>query len=226
MSFGFFECKFCNKRYIKEPQFLKHTCEPSARYTFITTEPRGKAAYIIYKKWIKARGFRTVTREIFIDSRYYAPIVRFAEFYAEAMLPDMDDYIKFVTKDKLLPGLWYHDFVYEDYVASFDERVSPLRQAEITYKNLDTLARQSGCTIAGIFDHIYVSDLVKLIQCRRLSPWVLMVSDRFYEYVNECTPEEKPALESMVNEDIWIPRFKANLKSYKMIVSLTKEFGI
>lgn len=226
MNFGFFECKFCNQRYIKEAQFKKHKCELMERDEFVRTTKRGRFAFGIYKTWIKVRKFQPQGRDVFIESRYYTSIIKFAQFYYDYMLPDVEDYVKFVTRKQFLPQMWTNGDVYEQYISTYDDRVKPLKQAEVTFKYMTILANSIECEMHEIFDYIYVNELVKLIQCRRFSPWVLLLSKRFHRYMVELQPEFLPALESMVSEDIWSVRFKANPKEYKAIRELVKEFGI
>lgn len=226
MNYGFFECKFCNQRYVKEAQFKKHKCNLMERDEFVRTDKRGRFAFTVYKKWIKTRGYRTPGRDTFIESRYYNSILKFADFYYETMLPDVEDYIEFMVEDNYLPSLWTNATVYEQYMTAFDDRVRPLKQADITFKYLDIMARTLDCEPAEVFDYIYVNELVKLIQCRRLSPWVLLVSKRFHRYMEECDPDEVLMLESMVNPDVWNQKFKAWPKSLRSIRKLTKELGL
>lgn len=226
MKFGFFECKFCNQRYVKEAQFKKHKCDLMERDEFVRTKTRGRFAYTAYLAWLKARGYQKQGREVFIESRYYTSILKFVEFYYSTMLPDLEDYIKYVTEGDFLPQMWTNATVYEQYISSFDRRMKPLKQADITFKYLDVLARQLECEPVEVFDYIYVNELVKLIQCRRFSPWVLLASKRFHRYMAELEPEEVPVLEAMVNEDIWLPKFRERPKDYKLICQLTKELGI
>ena len=226
MNYGFFECKFCNQRYVKEAQFKKHKCDLMERDEFVRTDKRGRFAFNVYKTWIKVRGYLPQGRGTFIESRYYNSILKFAAFYYDAMLPDVEDYIKFMVEGEFLPQMWYNTTVYEQYLVAFDDRVKPLKQAEITFKYLDILARSLECEPVEVFDYIYVNELVKLIQCRRLSPWVLLVSKRFHQYMADCDEAELPALETMVNEDIWAHKFKAWPKSVATIRKLAKELGI
>ena len=128
-----------------------------------------------------------------------------------------------MVENNYLPQMWYNTTVYEQYLVAFDDRVKPLKQAEITFRYLDILARSLECEPAEVFDYIYVNELVKLIQCRRFSPWVLLVSKRFHRYMEECDEDEVPVLETMVNEDIWSKKFKAWPKSLATIRKLTKE---
>lgn len=226
MNYGFFECKFCNQRYVKEEQFNKHKCDLMERDEFVRTKRRGRFAFNVYKSWIKARGYQPQGRDTFIESRYYNSIIKFTDFYYSAMLPDVDDYIEFMVEGDFLPQMWINTTVYEQYLVAFDDRVKPLKQAEISFKYLGILARSLECEPVEIFDFIYVNELAKLIQCRRLSPWVLLVSQRFHRYMEECDPDEVLVLEAMVNADVWLPKFKAWPKSYKTIRKLTKELGI
>lgn len=224
--FGFFECEFCNKRYLKEPQFKKHKCDLMERHAFVKNTKRGRFAFTVYKAWIKARGFQPQDRETFIESRYYNSILKFAEFQFSVMLPDMEDYVEFMVSEAMLPQMWTNATMYERYILEYDERVTPAKQAEITFQFLNTLAQTLECQPAEVFDYLYVTDIVKLIQCRRFSPWVLLASKRFSRYVAEADPDERPVLESMVNLDIWLPRFREQPKERAKIEKLTKQLGI
>lgn len=226
MNLGFFECKFCGQRYVKEERFKKHECELMRRYNFVREEKRGRVAFTVYKTWIEVRGYQVPKVSTFIESRYYNSILKFVDFYNEVMLPDLRDYIEFMVKDNFLPQMWTNNSVYEEYITSFDDRVKPLKQAAITFKYLDMLAKALDCEIAEVFDYIYVSEITKLIQCRRLSPWVLLLSKRFHRYMEDCNEDELMVLQTMVNQDIWLPKMRAKPSACNTIRKLTKELGI
>lgn len=225
--YGFWECDFCETRFTKEGNYKKHRCEMMVRDDFIRNTKRGRFAFMVYNHYMKTRGYVKQDRSVFRESKHYNSILKFVEFYYSAMLPDMPDYIDFVVNDiNLLPQYWTRNDVYERYINEYDERVAPIRQAEITFRHMDTLARSLECEVHEILDHMYVSELVKFIQCKRFSPWVLIGSSMFVRYTNACSEEERPVIEAMVNPDVWLPRFRADLKTRKTIVELTKQFGI
>lgn len=225
--FGFWECEYCDTRFTKEPAYNKHRCEMMERAEFIDNTKRGRFAYMVYNEYMMARGYIKQSKQVFRESKSYNSILKFAEFYYSAMLPDMKDYVNFVVKEiDLLPQYWVRSDVYERYISEFDERVTPLQQAEITFKHLATMAKGLECEPAEVFDYIYVTELAKLIQSRRVSPWVLLASERFIQYLDDCSDTERPIVEMMVNEDLWLPRFRKDPKARKTILALTKEFGI
>lgn len=225
-KFGFYECEFCATRYIKESQFEKHTCLLKERDHDVRNTKRGRFAFTIYKTWIETRGYQKPKRDTFIESRYYKSICRFADYYYETMLPDYKDFIKYVTKKEYLPNMWCMNEVYEEYIISFDDRVKPLKQAEITFKFIDSISRSADLDPSELFSYLYVSDIIKLIQCRRLSPWVLFQSKVFMKHRAELDADERIALDSMLNLDVWIPRFTANKRDLKIINGLVKELGL
>lgn len=224
--FGFFECKFCEARFVNEKRFNKHKCDLKERYDTVKKTKRGRFAYTLYKTWISVRGYRKPTIDIFIESKYYGTMFKFAEFYYETMLPDYTDYIKFVTKKGYLPHMWGMAEVYQEYIVLFDDRVKPIKQAEITFKFIDILANSVDVGYGDIFEHLYVNEVIKLIQCRRLSPWVLLQSKRFMEYRTSLDDDECIALDSMLNLDVWIPRFTKYKRELKIIKGLVNEFGL
>jgi len=226
MKLGFFECSFCESRFVHETKFTKHRCDLMVRDEYVRTDVDGRFAFRVYKTWIEVRGYQRPRRSAFIESKYYNTIVKFVDFYREMMLPDLEDYMRFMVEDNLLPGMWSNAGIYEQYLIAFDDRVRPLKQADITFKYMDVLTESLDCTYAELFDYIDVREMVKLIQCRRFSPWVLLSSKRFMRYLAECNPNEAPALEAMVEDSMWQPRLRAWPKAYKAIRELTKELGI
>jgi hypothetical protein len=224
--FGLLECEYCAKRYTQKAKADKHRCELMERDEFIRDTKRGRFVLSVYKKWLETRGFQPRGRKYLIEAKYYNSLVKFAEFYYEVMLPDLDDYLAYVVSEGFLPQMWTNATVYERYMTAFDNRVKPLKQADITFKYLDILARQVDCTPAELFQYIQVQELAKLIQCRRLSPWVLLASEVFLEYMDDLDSNERAMLEMMVNEDVWLPKFRENPKERKRMLALAKELGI
>lgn len=224
--YGFWECDFCEERFVRESSYNKHRCELKERAEFLKNTKRGRFSFLIYQEYLRCRGFRKPKLIDFINSKYYNSILNFADYYYKMLLPDMKDYVGYVTEMELLPHFWARDDVYEVYISSYDDRVEPFKQMEITFDHIRKIARGAECSPSQLFDFIELPELTRLIQSRRFSPWVLLSSDRFYRYMSDITEDERIVLEAMINIDAWAARFKKFKKERKLILGAVREFGL
>lgn len=204
-----FECSHCNLKLTNEETFNKHYCEDKMRSEFIRT-PRGIAVFAYYKEWLKvSRNGSISSEDTFLKSRYYNAFVNFIEFSNKMMLPNKSAFIKYVSIKGILPIHWCNDDVYISYIQNLDTVYTPLEQAEETIKTIHDLARAFDCKSNQIFEFLEVGDCLKLLKARRLSPWVLLFSKQFHQYLAiKLSKEQRIIIQSVINPTVWRNKFQ------------------
>lgn len=219
-------CAFCEKQFVREKNYLKHKCETMKRYELFDTVD-GQFAYIAFNNWRKMKKFAPVSVEIFASSRYFNSFIRFAEYSRTQSIPDRIGYIKIMTEKDLLPFFWCDYDVYDFFIKQFDESCPVDKKIEISIDTLEELAERYECSVPELFGKISAIELLKLVTARRLTPWLLLPSQKFkYFLLHLATSEERMLFNSFVDFPKWKQQFDANPELVNTIRALNTQLGI
>ena len=216
------ECQYCETKFLNEASFLKHHCEKRKRHEFIKTA-KGVALFSYYKEWLRiSNGNITNDPTTFINSRYYTCFVNFNEYSNKMMLPNKNAFIRYMSTKNILPNNWCNDDVYLDYINNIDNAYTPSEQLDETVKTLYELSSIFGCTVSDVFNYLEAGDCFKLLKARRLTPWVLLFSRKFHQYISiKLSKEQRIIIQNVINPQLWEIKFKnrpADVEKMKLIV--------
>lgn len=223
-----YQCHHCNKRFKYERFFIRHTCKLMQRQDLFQT-PTGQAARGYYEKWMKLQGRRVPEHKSFLRSTYFTSFIKFAEFVKELKLPSVDIFIKMMVQEQYTPTMWRMNEVYVKYIEHLDYNTLPLDQAQITVKTIDRIADAAECKPNEIFDIITASEVAELIRQRKLSPWILLNSKKFFEFLHKTKKESAPQfslLASLLRTSYWKTKFNKDLKSVNQMKEIISGLGL
>ncbi len=212
-----FQCNYCYSRFKTERGFLKHQCKQMLRdKDFKSLE--GQAAFLFYKSWLVEKYHaRMVSSEAFKSSKYYTSFRKFVDFARTVDIPDTSLYIKLMVKKKINPPNWTSEQVYGTYLNYITRQLSTEKWIDITVNTLFDVADIGEVAINDVFDVLEAYDVIRLLEQRKLSPWILLNSKKFAIFFkNKTSLEERIILEKLVNPDYWKPRFLTNKKDLKL----------
>ncbi len=204
MSTGYkWECKFCGTRFKLENRFMAHRCKAMARDEQIRT-PLGQSAWSYYQKWMKAYRRAVPSIETFLTSNFYTTFIKFAKFARKVGLPDVDSFIWYMQEKDIPPVIWVNNEIYSSYIEFIDKRSDPNKQALQTIEYLFKIADEFQVDVAEVFSYLEPNDVILMLHRRQLSPWILLHSQKFKEFlINKTTDQEKIALEAIIRPDYW-----------------------
>jgi len=215
-----FECQYCETKFLTEEKFQKHTCRQRDRMIELDSFP-GTAAFTYYVLWFKKRNLREPSKDTFVVSKYYSAFFKFVKFVREMGIPDVNLYIKLMSQESIQPSHWYNDDIYNFFINYLDNECSPNTHIKITLLTLDKLANHFDCEINEVFDHLRASDTINLVQTRNLSPWVLLLSKKFKQYLQkEVNAEESKLIENAIHINKW----KLIMESKRNFIPKTREY--
>ena len=215
-----FECLFCHSKFVTEPRYLRHHCKQMKRAEE-SKSVEGQAAYSYYSKWMKAYQRMVPNHESFLSSKYYMSFMRFTTHAKKTRMPDTDVFIKLMKEKDISPTIWTNDQVYSLYLEYLDRRATPSQQAKITIKTLFNISDSVNCEVSDVFSFLEANELIELLRTRQVSPWLLLLSSKFREFlVNKTTPEQRIIMESIIRPQYW----KAKFEKYPNDVALIKKY--
>lgn len=222
----YYECNFCNKKFSSLVKLHTHECEAKRRHEFSKTK-QGLIAYETYCYWQKCRGYRVTNVQTFLDSKYYNCICQFIKYSKVIGLPDKNLYIDFMISCKLLPNFWRNEELTTFYMQKFDEITPPRKLIKISLSTLSTLTELLDCPVDKVFTKLEPIELIQLINERKITPWLLLLSKSFLIYMRDiANSQDRILLNSIVDADVWRLRFKKNPEIVQYVKQIVNTIGL
>lgn len=219
-----YECKFCHKQFARESTFINHSCKLLKRDLDLKT-PEGLSAWNYYYLWMTIQK-RTVKIEHFINSNYYTTFTKFTKFEKKMKLPLPNQFIRFMVKKSLPPTMWERDDVYMLYIEYLDSSIRPMELVKLSISTLLKISDAYEIDICDIFNHIQPNELLNLIRLRKVSPYLLLASNKFRSYLTNMTTEQQSIINDLISPSIWADKISNNKPLMNDIKLLIKEMEL
>lgn len=223
------QCEFCSATFVNEKNLEKHSCKFMKRYEHVTKKKKGISAYNFYIKWLKTSGksVKYIDKHSFIHSTQYNHFVSFVDFLAEKGIPDANLYIAFMISKDLLPQHWKRDDALEEFLEYYDCDISPKKHIEKSVDTIMRVAEALECEPSEIFEHLDNNTVLILVQARKISPWLLLNSTKFKQYLRErASAKERNYIQKHINPAKWKEILKKNEHLLPDIRLILKELEL
>lgn len=220
-----FKCNHCGHLFVFEDRLLRHRCKQMIRKEEMET-PIGQAAWFHYQTWMRAQHHLIPHIKSFLHSKYYQSFIRFAKFAKQVRIPDPDLYIQQMVNLDMQPLLWTNDQVYATFIEYMDKKVPANKNAQITINTLFDFAAALNCEIYEVFNHIDPNECIQLIRQRKLSPWLLLKSSKFFTFLGKLSQDQKIVMETIIRPKYWSEKLNSNPEIVEQMKKFVKELGI
>lgn len=208
-------------RFKQESRYMNHRCTQMKRDEQIKT-PQGQAAWSYYQKWMKAQRRSIPSIETFLTSKFYTTFIKFAEFVQKTGLPDIDTFVWYMTEKKIQPVIWINNDIYQNYLEFIDKKADPIKEAQRTIDFMFNLADEFECEVGEIFEHLHPNDVIQMLTRRQLSPWILLHSPKFKQFlIHKTKTDERLVMETIIRPDYWAKK----LSKHPDVVAHMKLFA-
>lgn len=213
-----FECQYCEAKFQTENGLAQHSCRSMARIKELENSNTGTQAFLLYKLWFTKRKLREPSIKSFVSSRYYNSFLKFIDFSRKVGIPDTGIYLDIMCSDNILPQHWYNQDIYNLFKSKFDSLVPPETQLRISFITIERVSKIFDCKLGDIFNYIDPIDLIKLIDSKNISPWLLLFSKKFKIYTSTIkNPEHITLLDNAIKINSWEVIIRQNSKSIENI---------
>lgn len=220
-----FQCKHCRKSFKRESAFMNHKCKEMIRLETVQTI-NGQQAYQYYKRWLLKCRKTIQSIDAFLNSTYFNAMLRFVDFCKSHNIIDPIAYIDKMVELKISPSLWDRQEAYTFYLEKLDKQVDPYILAERTLGIILELSNALEITTSELFDKLPLGEVVELIEKRHLSPWILLSSSAFKNWIMLLEEQEVIMVMNAIKPDYWKVLFDQNQKIVLDMQMLAREVGI
>jgi hypothetical protein len=131
-----------------------------------------------------------------------------------------------MVKLDIHPKDWTNTKVYDHYISQIDGILTPDEQFDESLDTLFELAQIYECDIKEVFLFMEANDIIRLVQAKKLSPWLILHSRQFHKFINtEMTREQRILLEQYINPSRWgivFSKFPTETLKFKQKVNKLK----
>ncbi len=220
-----FECPYCNKQYVREKAYMKHKCKEMERIETMRSM-NGQAAYKFYTYWMSRNRKRAPSVDTFMSSQYFKSFIRFSEFVHKTQMPVVEKYIDIMVDKGLLPTTWTTNDCYCLYLEWLDIKSTPAEQASITVNTLLKFSNQLEVSPAEVIELLHIREITRLVQLRKLSPWILLCSTKFKEKIKDTDTYDKNVLLETIGFEHWQTKFMKNPDMIQKMKTIVNELKI
>lgn len=221
-----FTCKWCHKQFVREQYYLAHKCSRMKRDEEIKS-PLGQAALAYYQHWFRVQRRQVPRPEAFLTSTKYRTMLNFAEYVKRIGIQQPEKFIWLMVERDMDPIFWTTKEAYGMYLSFIDNDQPPMEQVLATVDALSAYADKHEIDISDVFEVMTPAEALSMIEARKLSPWLLILSRKFHSmYISRGTTEQQELIESLIRPELWEQKFKKQPNLVKSIKRLVKEMQI
>lgn len=218
-------CEFCTRDFMTELGFMKHHCRERDRIEQLKS-PLGQAAYAAYGEWMRQQRRSVPPAETFMSSKQYNNFIKFAEWAEKTAIPNTSSFIKLMVDSGTQPVLWCRSSTYELYIQHFDTVFPPEQQFVESLEQLKLMAIDHGCELSELFQVLGAFELAKLVRRRKISPWILVVSQKFLRWAQSLPQLERDVLNEAVNFMTYAGRLNTNRELARLFREACEQEGL
>lgn len=215
-------CEFCARDFQTESGFMKHHCLERERLDELKS-PMGQAAYSYYSEWMKLKKRSVPPIDRFMTSRQYNYFLKFSKFAEKTAIPNVSQFINLMVETDTAPVLWCRDTTFALYLTWYDNAYPPISQFMDTYDVLLSYSNELHISVKNIFGAIGSSALAKLIRRRKISPWYLVVSSDFMEWLKTLPSSERDLVAESINFGAFAKKMKSSPSTVSDLQEMYKE---
>lgn|SRR5690625_4016333 len=227
--FNIYQCKYCSITFATEDGYDKHVCRYMERYVYVKTTPTGISAYNYYLTWLrlKGRSVRYIDEHTFIHSTQYNHFINFINMCNERGVPTKESYIRVMMDIGILPQFWTRDEVYSAFLEEYDVHIDPVKQIDISHSTILQLSEAMECETSEFFDNIDVDIFFTLLKTRKISPWLLLLSNKFRIFLfGRATSTERSYVQKYINPKKWEKIFTEHSNVTELAAETVAVLGI
>lgn len=192
-------CQMCGLVMESQTELDNHYCDRMLRSDALKTVT-GQSAKLLYEAYLKVQNRSYPGDFLFITSRYFTSLLKFADYVKRIKLPKPFYFIEWAMKRNWPPTLWMNGKVYMEYMDHMDHQ-PPFEALAESIKWMDNYCEDRGVDIGQFFNVIVNYDLVEAVQSRSVTAWALVFCPEFANYMKSgnLSTEQKMIIEVNLN---------------------------
>lgn len=219
------ECTWCHRQFKRSDRYLAHKCKAMLKHEEFRS-PIGQAAWQYYQMWFKALGRTVASDQTFLSSKFYATFVTFAKFARSINLQMVDKFICIMVARKFEPSQWSTNQAYVVFLEYLDSTAAPLELVKLSVSTIVSWSEKLEIDTCDFFDVLTVQEIIVLVQKRKLTPWLLLLSKKFIGSMERAGSEQVAIMKDLIRPATWHHRLATHPELVGKIRELVAALGL
>jgi hypothetical protein len=204
-----YQCRYCEKSFIKETSLAVHVCEARRRHQEQSEVgvQLGLQSYLRFYE-ISQGSARLKTFDDFAKSPYYKAFVKFGRYCVDIRAVNVSRFIDWVVKQNKKIDHWCRDSVYTEYLADYlrSENISDALARAIEHSI--TWSEETNNPSHDFLRYGNDNAICHAVVSGRISPWVVYNCASGQEFLARLNPGQISMIWSIIDSDFWQKKFR------------------
>lgn len=219
-------CKYCEREFARIATVSTHKCQPRERFIYITKTVKGVAFYNLYKQYCGSKRYRVLPHIEFTSSTLYTFLHKGYEFARKKNIPNIGIFFEYTVKKGIPVQLIGFEETYQEYLTYIDTEMEPSDCIEQSISWIIRHCNKMDVEPSKFFNHINTNTLLHDIKQRRLTPWILLSSEKFRTKMLNSSPEQYNVFSYYVNLIAWKHKMKTDSVTLSLAKRVVKELDL
>jgi len=203
-----FECKYCNKKYVRESTLAVHQCEPSRRWK----QENEVGVRLGFNAWLRfyhltQSSKKQKTYGDFVKSSYYSAFVRFGWYLHQIRAIQIQLFTDSLIKENVKLDWWTKERYYDKFLYGYLRKEHPNAALERGMKEIVRWSEDSGHKYENFFTKAGAGTICNMIANGRISPWVVFNCAKGVQFLATLNSEQTTMVYQFIDPDYWQRRF-------------------
>lgn len=221
-----FECKYCNKSFVRETTLAVHVCEKKKRYQSQneTGVQIGLNAYLKFYESTQGSS-KKKTFDDFAESPYYRAFVKFGQYCVSIRAINIPRFTEWLLKNNKKIDYWCRDSVYGEYLTEHLRVENPMDAVQRAVEASIAWSEETGNPAQDYVRFGNDNVLCYAVTTGRLSAWALYNSESGVEFLGRIGAEQLAIVWSFIDADFWQKKFRDYPEDVRYIKEILKKAG-
>ena len=221
-------CNYCGAAFKTVGGAVRHKCQKAKLVEDIGDLSLARA-YDTFDFWFKYNGFggkKGKEYQQFLKSPYFKLFVSLDAMSLKVDIGPVKEYVKWLSDNRTPSYDWEKESTIEKY------RVESVRSIDAetqTLKSLEAIAvwcDSKGHDISSFFSVISPGEAAQWVHVGKLSPWILIASDKTWDLISRMSDEQVAYFSKMFDIDYWSARAKVAPERAESVKKLVEAAGL
>lgn len=222
------ECELCGARFKTAAGADRHSCARKRIMAEAGSVSLARA-FEAFDFWYRYNGFakrKGKGYQEFLTSPYFKLFVELDRASTEVDIGPVREYLKWLSDRRVPSSDWCMSETVMRYRIDSVKSADAEAQAMRSLESIAAWCDSKGIDISEFFTRISPGEATQWVQVGRLSPWILVASDRMWELVSRMTDEQLAYFTGAFDVEYWAARAKVAPERAEAVRQMVAQVGL
>jgi hypothetical protein len=215
-------CEYCGSSYVR-----KHSCRKKAQAQ-AAGDMGVMRAHALFERWWRRnmRGKKPKTLSQFAASPLFSTFILLERLVSEVYMPSGASYLDWLMDNGIASRDWCKNSTVDRFKKTHSREQDPIALATRSLESVARWCDDAGIDVSSFYSRVPLSDAMLWIQNGRLSPWVLLLSERSGDLFDRMNEDQLERVMASIDLSYWEARFRVSSDESDRIRAMLREMGL